>query len=59
MLKPWPSKPEHPYLHVLELDADQQEVDAPDYDILQVIPCPVILKLNVKAVLDADLHLHT
>ena len=39
-------------------EAHQQEVNLPDHSILQVIPALVILKLDVQAVLDANVHLH-
>ncbi len=35
----------------------QQEVDAPQHRVLQVVRAPVVLKLDVQAVLDAHLHL--
>lgn len=37
--------------------AHQKEVDLANNCVLQVIPALVILKLNVQAVLNADLHL--
>ena len=49
--------PPYLHLHVLELDAHQQEVDLADHHIPQVVPRAIILKLYVQAVLDANLHL--
>ena len=44
-------------LHVLDLDADEQEVDLADDDVVQVVLRLVVLELDVEALLDADLHL--
>lgn len=42
---------------MLNLQPDQQEVDAPDDDILQMVLALTVLKLNMQAVLDTDVHL--
>ena len=44
-------------LHVLDLDADEQEVDLADDDVVQVVLRLVVLELDVEALLDAHLHL--
>lgn len=44
-------------LHVLDLEADEQEVDAADDDVLEVVLALAVLELDVQAVLDADVHL--
>ena len=44
-------------LHVLEADADQQERNAAEDDVGEVVAGLVVLELDVEAVLDADLHL--
>ena len=43
--------------HVLDLQTDQQEVNAADNDILQVVFALAVLEFNVQAVLDTNVHL--
>ena len=47
------------HLHVLELDAHEQEVDLANHGVPQVVAPLVVLELDVQAVLDAHLHLRT
>jgi hypothetical protein len=42
---------------VLDLQTDQQKVDAADNDIFQVVFALAVLELNVQAVLNTDIHL--
>ena len=44
-------------LHVLDFEADEEEVDAADNDVLEVVLALGVLKLDVQAVLNADVHL--
>lgn len=44
-------------LHVLELDADEEEIDAADDHVFEVIPTSFILEFNVQAFFDANFHL--
>ena len=44
-------------LHMLDLQADEQEIDAPDNHIFQMVLALAVLELDVQAVLDADVHL--
>jgi hypothetical protein len=43
--------------HVLDLQTDEQKVDAADNDILQVVFALAVFEFNVQAVLDTDVHL--
>lgn len=45
-------------LHVLDLEAHEQEIDAADDDVLEMILAFAVLELDVQAVLDADVHLN-
>ncbi len=49
--------PDDGQLHMLDLQAHEQKVDAPDNDVLEVVLALRVLKLNVQTVLDADVHL--
>lgn len=42
---------------MLDLEADEEEVDAADDDVLEVVLALAVLELDVEAVLDADVHL--
>lgn len=42
---------------MLNLEANKQEIDSPNNDILQVVFALGVLKLNVQTVLDTDVHL--
>ncbi len=44
-------------LHMLDLEAHEQEVDAADDNVLEVVLALAVLELDVQAVLDADVHL--
>ena len=50
--------PDDAQLHVLNLETDEQEVDATDDDVLEVVLALAVLELYVQAVLDADVHLN-
>ena len=43
--------------HVFDLQTDQQEIDAADNDILQMVFALAVLELNVQAILNTDVHL--
>lgn len=49
--------PDDAKLHVFDLQPDQQEVDPPDYDVLQVVLALGVFELDVQAVLNTDVHL--
>ena len=49
--------PYHCQFHVLYPDLDEQKVDAARHNIRQMVARSVVLKLNVQAILDADLEL--
>mmetsp|Transcript_20253 Transcript_20253/g.56432 ORF Transcript_20253/g.56432 Transcript_20253/m.56432 type:complete len:285 (+) Transcript_20253:549-1403(+) len=49
--------PNHTQLHVLDLDAHEQEVDLAADHILQMVHASVVLELDVQTILDADLQL--
>lgn len=44
-------------LHVLDLDADEQKVNLADHHVLEVVLGLLVLKLDVQAVFDTNLHL--
>ena len=46
------------YLHTLDFNLDKMEVDSSNDDILEMIKRFIILKVNVKTVLNTNFHLH-
>lgn len=49
--------PDDAQFHVLDLESDQQEVDAADNNVLQMVLALGVLELDVEAVLDSHVHL--
>lgn len=48
--------PYHRQLHMLNLDPNQQEVDLPAYNVTEVVAPPLVLELDVEAILNSHLH---
>ena len=48
--------PDDAQLHMLDLQPDEQEINAADDHVLEVVPRLAVLEFNVQAVLDTDVH---
>ena len=45
--------------HVFDLQPDQQEVYSAHYNVLQVVLALAVLKLDMQAILDSNIHFNT
>lgn len=50
--------PDETYLHTLDLYLDEMEVNSADDDVFEVVEGFVVLKINMKALVDPHLHFH-